>query len=324
MKKALHLLNSIKHGGAENVAYNYAKILNELDVNSVFIALPESTEYLNMLIDNGISVERKLTFKLLSDADYLFVHSNKCLIKLLPYFLLLKSKKIKVIYVQHLFYTNCKFRLLSLFVNFLCTDFIQITPITSEYVNKYINIRISFIVNFYINKYDVSEWTEIRNEVRSELGIPCKNTLFMFSGVFKPGKNVGEFVTLASTCREDTDKTFLLIGDGIESDIVKKYSGENLKWIGFVNDVERYLIASDVYLFLSKFEMMPMALLEAINTEKIIIAYSTCVNDFLLQGCTFETIDKKVISDNSVFDCQSFKKYDRSYALLELRQLLCL
>ena len=32
MKTAIHLLNTLKRGGGENVAFNYAKVLEDLDI----------------------------------------------------------------------------------------------------------------------------------------------------------------------------------------------------------------------------------------------------------------------------------------------------
>ena len=51
--------------------------------------------------------------------------------------------------------------------------------------------------------------------------------------------------------RNDSSIEFLIIGDGPEVNLVKSYPYSNLHWIGRVNDVEQYLIASDIYLFSS-------------------------------------------------------------------------
>ena len=99
---------------------------------------------------------------------------------------------------------------------------------------------------------------------------------------------------------------------------------ENLIWVGRVNDVEQYLIASDIYAFLSKFEgeMMPMALIEAINTNKKIIAYDTEINNFLLDNNTFSNIDQDVLQSSIIPNGENLKHYDMEYANVKLNNLL--
>jgi hypothetical protein len=71
--------------------------------------------------------------------------------------------------------------------------------------------------------------------------------------------------------------------------LIDEYRGNNIIAVGCVNDVERYLISSDIYLFSSFLqEMLPMALVEAINADLSILAYDTIINRFLLSNSTFE------------------------------------
>ena len=156
MKKACHLLESFKHGGAENVACNYAIVLKELGIDSIFIAKDSSKEYKQNIQNKGFITLSKLNKSDIKSTDYIFVHSNQNLIRILPYLFIVKRKKIKVVYIQHLFYSESKFFFLSLLINLLCTNFIQITPITEEYIKKYIKIKVSFIPNFYLNKYNIN------------------------------------------------------------------------------------------------------------------------------------------------------------------------
>lgn len=322
MKTAIHLLNSIKRGGGENVALNYAKILSELDVKSYFIGKRASADYEKDIAD-VIEIKEKLDYKTIKNADYIFVHTNKNLLKLFfIYFFSLKFSSKKIFYIQHLNFPPKKFRILSFFINSICTEFIQITPITSVLINKYIIIKKHFIVNFFINKYNDGEYTSIRNQVRGDLDIGEDKTVFMFSGIFKQGKRVEHFVNLARTFQANHNYIFLLLGDGPEAHIVQQYKGENLKWAGMVTDVEKYLISSDVYVFTSLFEMMPMALIEAINTEKKIVAYSTDINKFLLNGETCESFNDLVDRINKSNYPQDLKKYDRIYALSMIREIL--
>lgn len=322
MKKALQLLNSFKHGGAENVALNYSIILRKLGILSVFCAKKNSKKYLDNLIENHFFYQESLSNHLINEVDYIFVHSNLNLLKLLRYKILGKLKGKKIFYVQHLHYSKKKFAILSQLINYICTDFIQITPITSELVSKYIRIKAHFIVNFYITKYEKESWGEIRSLIREEEGILCDQIVVTFSAVFKPMKNLKSFIELAYSMKNNSKYIFLLIGDGEQSNLIKEYIGGNIIWKGFVNDVEKYLIASDIYCFMSKKEMMPMALIEAINTEKKIAAYKTELNDFILGNNTFENITlDTLINIDSYIKEDKLIKYDQLYALNKLQKI---
>ena len=320
--EALHLLNSLKHGGGENVAFNYAQVLATLNVSSTFVGRTASEEYERM-ISPMVKISHKLSGGLIRKSDLVFVHSNVNLLRLLAFRLLpLGWKHKKIVYIQHLNYPLWKFRLLAVLINLLCTDFIRITPVTEKQVSRYIRVKTHFIVNFYLNKYPEKEWTHLKNDIRAELAIDPAQTVVTFSAVFKPGKNVGEFIALADAMKQRKDMTFLLIGDGPEADLVRSYHGDNLIWLGFVNDVERYLIASDIYMFLSKFEMLPMALLEAVNTDKRIIAYKTPINDFVLAGRTYDAITPELLFDSEIPCGAELMKYDRVYARRMLAELI--
>ena len=111
---------------------------------------------------------------------------------------------------------------------------------------------------------------------------------------------------------------FLIVGDGPERDLIQNFKyKDKLIWTGFVNDVEEHLIASDIYFFPSLFnlEMMPMALIEAINLDKKILAYRTDINNFLLNDCTCINIDEVVYNFKNDIYPSNLVKYDYNYAL---------
>lgn len=321
--KVYHLINSIKPGGAENVAYNYARVLSDLNIKSVIVGAVDSQSYEEKLSDFA-EIEHSFNFKDIKDRDVIFVHSNRNLIRLLVHWRHLRKKRNKVVYIQHLFYSEKKFRYLSKIINFVCTDFIQITPITSDLISKYIKIPTHFVVNFYINRYKKSEWNQIRSSVRKELGFSENLNVIAFSAIFKPNKGVDFVVRLAEQMARDSKYKFLVIGDGPEADYVRNYRYDNLLWIGRVDDVEKYLIASDYYLFPSLFkkEMMPMALIEAINVEKNILALDTSINRFLLDGQTYKDLEhiyEALCVENGK---KEYRHYDEVYAKIKMEELL--
>lgn len=317
---AIHLLNSIKHGGAENVALNYSRVLYKLNITSIIIGNTNDSNY-KYFLEQFAEVRNSLNRTLICRDAIIFIHSNKWLIKLLKYLPYIKYYKIRVIYVQHLYYSKKKFSLLSLLINSICTDFIRITPITKDLVEKYIYVKKHFIANFYIQRYKQTEWDDIRDSIRRNLNIPSCATIVCFSAILKPGKRVKDFIELAINSIHNENIYFLLVGDGVERDYIMNYNGKNLRWVGRVSDVEQYLIASDVYFFPSKIEMMPMALLEAINTNKQIIAYPTEINNFLLNGETYNNItDPSILLKKLPCGC-NLKHYDFSYGFEQFKIL---
>lgn len=224
--KAIHLINSIKPGGAENVALNYVKVLKELGVSSLIIGKPDSFFYEEKMKEVA-EVKYKCTKKDIKEVDFIFVHSNINLLRLLPFYKIITSKRTRVFYIQHLCYDIKKFRYLSWMINWICTDFIQITPITNELIQQYIKIPVYFIINFYVNRYSSHEWGKIRNEVRTKLNIPAKKKLITFSAIFKPGKGLDFAIRLAMEMRNDSSIEFLIIGDGPEVNLVKSYPYSN-------------------------------------------------------------------------------------------------
>jgi glycosyltransferase involved in cell wall biosynthesis len=325
MGKAIHLLNSFKHGGGETVALNYSKIMKTLGIDSIFIGRSVSEEFSDMLLEYG-DIQFNINKSVINKSDYIFVHTNKSLLKLIQYLPIIWRKKKRVLYIQHLNYSNFKFSILSKLINFICTDFIQITPITSIKIKNNIKINTIYLNNFYLNTFNETEWIDIKKKKRNVLSIDSNATVIMFSAVFKEGKGLRNMLDLVSQIIELHHKkyVFLIVGDGPERDLIQNFKyKDKLIWTGFVNDVEEYLIASDIYFFPSLFnlEMMPMALIEAINTDKKILSFKTEINNFLLNDCTcIDIVEVLHNLYNDIYPC-NLVKYDYKYAFDKFKSI---
>lgn len=326
MKIALHLLKTLKHGGGETVALNYAKILNDLDVKSIFIGKKVSLEFTNMLTKYG-NVQEQISKSDILKSDYIFVHTNMNLLNLIRYLPIVKKYKKRVFYIQHLNYSEIKFVILCKIINLVCTDFIQITPIISSSVKKYVKIKTSYLNNFYLNIANEKEWDEIREFKRKELNINLKDRVIMFSAVFKEGKGLRDMLDLIINTIESCEKkyVYIIVGDGPERYLLENFKyKDKVIWTGFVNKVEDYLIASDIYFFPSLFnlEMMPMALIEAINLDKKILSYKTEINDYLLNNVTCKNMEEVLQNlENDIYPNQ-IMKYNYQYAFDKFSDLL--
>ncbi|BBE30180.1 hypothetical protein OSSY52_03210 [Tepiditoga spiralis] len=321
MSKVYQLLDKFRFGGGENVAFNYARILNKLNIENYLIAKNQDNNFINKLKNYKINYKTKLNK--INKNDVLIIHTNRNLIKIfIKYFF--KINKPKIYYLQHLEYDEKKFKRLSKIINYICNGFIQITPITENLINKYIKIPVIFFQNFNINRYKKEEYEKIKNKIRKELNLKDDDYIAMFSGTFKKGKNLSHILYFAE---KNPKIKFLILGDGEERSILKNKTN-NIIWLGRVEDVEKYLIASDLYLFTSGKEMMPMALIEAINYNKACLAYNIEVNKYLLNKIQLcknkEEMNQKIkeLYKNKINYFEYKTKYNFDYGIRKMKELL--
>lgn len=282
MLKIIHLLDTIRFGGAESVALNYARLAAESGHKSTLCGKIESADF-KLLASKYATVSKRFSIPEIRRADVVFVHSNRNLLKIFLLRLLLGHNK-KVVYIQHNLYSRQKFRILSFLINRTCSDFIRITPSTESAVNQFIRIRISFIPNFYLPYTKTEERSAIRKEVRNNLYIHENQELILFSGALKPGKGLEDFLTLAAWFSDRENHRFIIVGDGPEAKKIASYPYKNVIWLGWQAEVEQYLIAADQYFFLSRREMMPMALIEALTLQVPVRSIVSPVNNYLIDN----------------------------------------
>lgn len=121
------------------------------------------------------------------------------------------------------------------------------------------------------NSIDTSKFrfdSAVREAVRSSLGIGDKKT-FIHVGRLHEAKNHEFLIDVFSKIHESDKNTVLLcLGDGdLMKPICDKVSslglGEAVMMLGSHPDVERYLMAADIFLFPSKWEGVPVTVVEA-------------------------------------------------------------
>ena len=290
MKQALHLLDTLRFGGAESVALNYARLMSEWGVTSVLCGRGESVDFMRYALEYA-SVGTGFSLRAVRRAEIIFIHSNRNLLKLFLLRPLFRRRGKKIVYIQHLPYAERKFRWLSWGINRLCSGFIRITPLTESLVHKHIRIPVEFIPNFYLPRHSVSKHKHIRQALREEYGIVPDQKLVLFTGALKPGKGLDDFLTLADRFAGDECWRFVVVGNGEEGAKIEAYPNDNLIWAGWQTDIESWLLAADVYCFCSRREMMPMALIEAQTMGLPVAALSSEANDYLLNGQTFDGVD---------------------------------
>lgn len=110
--------------------------------------------------------------------------------------------------------------------------------------------------------------SKVREVYRKSLGIE-NNTVYIHVGRFHPAKNHLFLLNLFSGIRRTNDNAvLLLVGDGelrtdIENKIKKLQIDNGVKLLGSRDDVYKLLQAADCFLFPSKWEGLPVTVIEA-------------------------------------------------------------
>ncbi len=121
-----------------------------------------------------------------------------------------------------------------------------------------------------LNKFDITQKSEWREEIRRKYDIPQDSFVYIFIGRITKDKGVNElFEASKSLLNLQQDVYLLLVGNVEKSESVDaalyQWTQEEARVIycGYTNEVEKYLAASDVYLLPSYREGFGSAVVEA-------------------------------------------------------------
>ena len=288
--KVLHVIGSLKIGGAENVAMNFSRYLDKQKFKCDYLVFNnEVGEYEKEAIDLGCKVIRiespnkgymdyvKNLKEVLKDNRYDVIHSHT---------LLNNGITLKVAYdmkirkrISHSHSTDSgveeslKYKIYKYFMKKMIKKYSTDIIACGEDAGNYLYGKKEFknsgiIVNngIDINKYSYNE--EKRNESRKELGI--ENELVVgHVGRFTKVKNHDFLIDIFNEIyKYDKYSKLLLIGDGelreeIESKIRSLGLENNVILTGIRTDVSDLQQAIDVFVFPSLYEGLPVAMIEA-------------------------------------------------------------
>jgi glycosyltransferase involved in cell wall biosynthesis len=131
--------------------------------------------------------------------------------------------------------------------------------------------KISVIHN-YIDVGDIQKKILSLNkeEIRKEFKIDINSKVILSIGRLVPDKGCYAFIETVKLCSAKTNKKIvgLVVGNGSELSKLKRLAYNcqkncEIKFVGYQEDILRFLAISDVFLFPSKHEVLPMVLLEA-------------------------------------------------------------
>ena len=121
-----------------------------------------------------------------------------------------------------------------------------------------------------LDKFDITKKQVWLNEIRSKYCIPRDARVFIFIGRITRDKGINELFEASKKILQKYDDTFLLLVGSIEKKEfidpqLYKWSQEDQRviYVGFTNDVEKYIAASDVYVLPSYREGFGSSVIEA-------------------------------------------------------------
>jgi glycosyltransferase involved in cell wall biosynthesis len=323
----LQLLDKFKFGGGERVALTYMDTINELEIENIIIAreggrtnefhqLKLTPNYLAYLLKIIKCIKAKPTSRV-----FIISHTNRALLAGLLCKVIF-HKKIKLIYVQHIHYSEFKLKFITS-IHRLLFKYIQITPITSNSLQKFLPAHKMFYVNNYLsmNSYSAEATS---SELRKFMAFKNDRKAIVFIGRVTKEKNPIHLVELLSRL-PSKQYCGLLLGSGEALKDVKSSMNRldinNIYLAGFQESPLTFLGACDYMYFSSSYsgEMMPMAVLEAKALNCKVIGYKGDLNSYIIPKENlfdfedFSTIAQAIKDDITLLDGNKFdEKYGRS------------
>lgn len=219
---------------------------------------------------------------------------------------------------------------------------IALTPTMAKYISKYTD-RPIFVIPNGVDLELFQKNLKKKYEYRNEFDLPQDKKIVLFRGRFNYVKGIVEYTYVAALLsRLRKGLYFLAVGDGSYSQFVKemfeKYiDGCVMSWTPYEH-LHKLYIASDIYVLPSKWEALPITLIEAMASELVIVAtgISTIVDvlrDYpkkvLIERSTvrdlFNGIKKALLLNQyDYIDRNKLYKYDWKQIIGKIYRLYCI
>ncbi len=152
--------------------------------------------------------------------------------------------------------------------------------------------NLTFVRNSIYRNQDIRKENNF-NKLRYELGISADDTVYIYIGNLSKLKNV-KFLIEQFNDLLCENEYFLLLGAGAKEEQLKSLAtNENIKFLGFKNNVDDYLKMSDIYCSASTSEGFSIAVLEALENGNYLL-----LSDIPSHKEIFEIEKKVYIGEN--------------------------
>ncbi|MDY3359777.1 MAG: glycosyltransferase family 4 protein [Clostridium celatum] len=294
MKKIAYIINSVKKNGPTKVLLNMIKGINKEEYELYLITIIDENDpeiirdlsmlnikiiELNYLKGIGAIFKKDEINNIIKEEKIDIIHTHGHV----PTFMLKSSKALKVSTVHNCLYEDFKctygkikgFLINELYIFSLRKFDRVISCSQSSYnvVKKRIS-KCSFVRNG-IDCVEVSkkDRISIRNNVRNDLNIPIESKVYIYVGVLNHNKNVMALLSFFKSNLKENEY-LIILGEGILKEEVLKYKSNNIKVLGFKENVNDYLYASDIYVSFSLSEGFSISIIEALNCNLLLLLSS--------------------------------------------------
>ena len=297
MVKVLYFVDRMLKGGIQSLVIEIVKNINKEKVQIDFLLLDDGKEYEleNTLKDlgckiyklNGIWINTPLDFfkykkaldnffKEHNDYDVVHMHSSSK-----NYMVLKKAKKygipVRIAHSHNIdFQTKNQIKkivgnIFKIYLKKYSIDYFACSKIAGEWLfgEKIVNSDKFHVIHNAIN-YDKFKFNEEkRNTIRKELNIKDDELVIGHVGRFSEQKNHEFLIDIFNEIyKKRKNSKLLLIGKGEKENLIKeKVKNLNLEsrviFLGFKENVSNYYNSMDLFLLPSKFEGLPVTLVEA-------------------------------------------------------------
>lgn len=289
MIRVIHVLGGLNRGGAETMVMNFYRAINKTKIQFDFIIhTEEKQDYEEEILSLGGKIYRfpqflgKNYYEMSSKwkdffdnhREYRILHSHVRSYASL-YIPIAKKYGLKTIVHSHSTSNGKGLSAIAKLIlqyplRFQADYFFGCSREAGEWLfgkkvvnsEKYYMLQNAIDTNLYIQN------TKIRKEYRHEMGIEGKK-VFLHVGRLHPSKNHSFLLKVfAELVKKESDSVLLVVGDGelkseIEKDIRELRIAHAVKMLGSRSDVPNLLQAADCFLFPSRWEGLPVTVVEA-------------------------------------------------------------
>ncbi len=290
----LHLIKSLGRGGAEMllpISYKYASH-DQFEYSYAYF-LKGKDDLVYLLKENGAQVHsfeaggnREILLSAFSLAKYCKSNKVDIIHAHLPIAGVVariagRIAKIPVVYTEHnlmeRYHPITRFLNKSTFA--MQAHVVSVSRDVEQSIRKHTNTKVP--VSTVLNGIDTLQFKRDLTggeELRKQYTIPMDATVIGFVAVFREQKQLPVWLKVAATIlKSHPDSYFLLVGAGPLSDEIENLRDtlgltNRLILPGLKENVRQHLSAMDIFFMSSKFEGLPLALLEAMACECAIVA----------------------------------------------------
>ncbi len=288
--RVLQVFGVMNRGGAETMIMNIYRAIDRDNIQFDFVihgnqigAYDEEIKALGGKIFQAPKYTGKNHFKykkwwknfFIQNPEYKIVHSH---VRSTASIILGLAKKYNCITISHSHNTSSGFGISSIVKNFLqrriryisdyfmgCSEAAGLWLFGKKICqsDRYFNVRNAIDVQKYCYSKNIAD------EVRKELGYTDSDYIIGHVGRFSEQKNHMFLLDIFNEAlKKNENCKLLLVGGGERKWLIEKKINElglqnHVQLVGVRKDVERMLMAMDVFLFPSKFEGLPVSVIEA-------------------------------------------------------------